>query len=322
PMIGAQLGDLSAAPQLIEGIVLQALAGPNGQAAGADAAAFASNLGAEIGRFLEERNRLVVSTNTDGGVWLEEALFDDPQAMIAALKPEVSAVPSAVRDLIDPTLLSEALSNPAALAESARLDVGAALLTGIGSPRSVADGLAVLGPLGDAWDGRATALMADALEGQGDVSDAYAMALRAMAAGESTGIAIADRLEADMAVAEILSQQQSAADTWPGAPDREAADQALIDAGDLGGIRSRAYGAALGNDVPRSYAEAYFWASLAAAGGDRGAATLRDRLDARFATGKGSDAWRAMTREVGSSAFQVWTQGGLAARIRADFGAE
>ncbi|MEM7509118.1 MAG: hypothetical protein AAF415_20550 [Pseudomonadota bacterium] len=324
PMLGAQIGDLGIAPEMVQGMILQGLSSPDQPAPNAETEAFAANVGAEIGRFLTEKNRLVITAEPEGSVWLDPDAFDDPQQVIALLQPQVSAVPAAIRRLIAPQALSAALTDPAGLEAAERLRIGEALLSGVGAPRSVSEGTAILTPLTDAWDGAASLLVADALADQDNGEGAYTMVLRAMAAGESGAISLADDLEAGMTLGEVLILQDQALTAWPGAASRVEADQTILESGDVGALRQRAYDAALGKGTPRDYRSAYFWATLASAAGDPGAATLRQRLDNRFARGGGADAqaWTALTDEVGSLAFQTWTDQGLAARIITRFGAQ
>ena len=148
------------------------------------------------------------------------------------------------------------------------------------------------------------------------------MALRAAAGGESGGMTAADRLEEELGADFVLGAQIEAAQSWPGAHARQAADQALIEAADIGAMRERAHAAALGRDGPRSYRDAYYWASLAAAAGDRSSAGLRERLDLRFAGAEGAarDAWKGVSQAAAANAIQTWTDGGLGARVAALYG--
>src|SRR5699024_9812206 len=98
----------------------------------------------------------------------------------------------------------------------ARLRIGEALVTGLGAPRAEAAGRALLAPLADAWDAKAALLTARADRATGDAASAYAMALRAMAGGESAAIGLADQLEADLPLAAALEAQKGVADGWPG----------------------------------------------------------------------------------------------------------
>ena len=120
----------------------------------------------------------------------------------------------------------------------------------------------------------------------------------------------------------VLSVQAEASADWPGSEARVAADQEILNGADVAAMRERAHAAALGRGVPRSYADAYFWASLAAAAGDRSSAGLRVRLDKRFAKAEGEDrdAWRGVALASAEAAITTWTEGGLGARIAALYG--
>jgi hypothetical protein len=74
--------------------------------------------------------------------------------------------------------------------------------------------------------------------------------------------------------------------------------------------------------MPRSYGQAYYWASLAAAAGDRSSAGLRERLDRRFADAEGTarDAWKGVAQSAAANAIQTWITGGLGARVSAQYG--
>lgn len=323
PMLQAQLGDLSAAPQMVEAVLMQGLTEGGTKTPGAAEQKFVKNVAAEIGRFITERNRIVLSSAPEGGVWLKEDLFNSPASTIEALQPQVSAAPLNSRALLSTAQLQAAISGQTAGMDPATaLKVGRALLTGIGAPRSVAHGQALLTPLAEQWNAAAALLLADALDQEGDTAAAYRMALRAAAGGESGALAAADRIEQKLPVETVLGIQAEAAAAWPGAAKRTADDQALVDAANIAGMRERAQDAALGRDTPRAYGTAYYWASLAAAAGDRGAASLRERLDRRFAglDGAGRDAWKGVSQQAANAAIGIWTEGGLGARVAAMYG--
>jgi hypothetical protein len=134
-----------------------------------------------------------------------------------------------------------------------------------------------------------------------------------MAGGEAAAIGLADELEAELALAEVLNAQAEAAAAWPGAGEAEAEAGRLLAEADIAGIRRRAQAAATGRGRPRDYAGAYFWASLAAAAGDRGAAALRERLDTRFA---GEPGWAETVAAQQARTLETWT-GGLAETLAA-----
>jgi hypothetical protein len=315
PMIAEQLGgDLSAIPQGVRVSVGEALTEGGTRTPTAEETAFVEELAAQVARFVENRDRIVITAEPEAGsVLLTGELMDSPAALIAALDPVVSAVPSAFRRMIAPAELAAALSGGADLDDEIRLRVGEALVTGVGAPRAVAAGRALLAPLAEEWDARAALLTARADREAGDLQAAYSMALRAMAGGESAAIGLADELEAELPLVVVLNAQADIGDGWPGTDEAVAEADRLVGEGDVAGIRERAQAAALGRDRPRDYAGAYFWASLAAAAGDRRAAALRERLDARFV---GQNGWAETVAAQQARALETWT-GGLAGTIAA-----
>lgn len=305
PMVAAQMGDVNAIPGMAQLMLGQVLAEPGGQAS-PEVAAFVEDLSGELTRFLAEKNRLVVTVQPDGGLRLDEETFQSPSQAIAVLKPEVSGTPAAYRSLISAEDLSAALAGGAGLDDAARLRVGEALLTGLGAPRSVRDGVALLQPLAQAWNADAAMLIARAMLESRNPRAGYLMVLRALAGDRSGAIGIADSMESAMDVAEVLAAQESASRAWPGNVEAAGQMDSLIAAGDLPGLRRMAYAASVGKGMPRSYARAYYLASLAAAGGDKGAANLRRRLDARFA-GDGADVWTEEAERAARVALETWT---------------
>lgn len=315
PMIGAQMGDLNAVPQMAGMMIAQSLGDPaSGGQPGPEVVAFSENVTAELTRFLADKDRIVVTAAPERGVWLGPDSFGSPADAIAQLQPVVSAVPMAQRAMIGPEELTAALSGGAGLDDDGRLRVGRALLTGIGAPRVPAEGAALLEPLAEGWNAEAAGLLADAALDAGEDQRAYAMALRAMAGGEAGAAAIADELETRLPLADVLVEQDTQGNAWPGASDLVAESNAAIAAGDLNAIRKLAYRAAAGQGMPRNVKAAYFWASLAAAGGDRGAGGLRDRMDARYGA-RDAAVWRPAAAEAAAQALEAWTTGGLGGRI-------
>lgn len=310
PMASATMGDLNAVPQMAQMQLGQMLGDPATGAVSPEAQAFVENLSSELARFLEEKNRLVVTVAPERSILLGPDAFDSPADAIALLKPEVSGVPVGYRRMIAPDQLAAALGGGSLDAES-RLKVGEALITGVGAPRALGAGIDLLTPLADQWNGEAAMLIAEALDHQGNTAGAYAMALRALAGGESAAISVADAAELDMSAADVLAAQDAAGNAWPGAGDAEKAIEGLIAEGDVAGMRRMANAAAIGRGMPRQYTAAYFLASLAAAGGDKGASAIRSQLDRRFA---GDADWQKAADDAANFALQTWT-GGLGATI-------
>jgi hypothetical protein len=237
PMLASQMGDLNAIPQMAQGMLGEMLSEGGARTPTPEEQAFVQNLSSELTRFLVEKNRIVVSVAPEQSVLLEPDAISSPGEAIAILKPNVSAVPVAYRRIVSPDELSAALGGGGGLDDAAKLRIGEALITGVGAPRSVTDGEALLAPLADAWNGEAAFLLAEAAAGSGDQAKAYNMALRALAAGETRAIAVADSAEAELAPADILAAQRATADAWPGGSDAEAALNAMVAEGDLAGIR-------------------------------------------------------------------------------------
>ncbi len=76
PMLSPQIGDLQAVPEMVTGVLMDAL--------------------------------------SEGGVWLNESLFESPGTVIAALNPMVPAAPLVSRSPIAPGELMAAISRQAA----------------------------------------------------------------------------------------------------------------------------------------------------------------------------------------------------------------
>jgi len=323
PMLTSQMGDMAAVPQMVQGLLMQAFSEGGSRTPGKAEVDFANNVTAELTRFIAEKNRIVLSAAPPDGAWLDEHVFESPTAVIAALEPKVSSAPLISRSLVSTAELQAAISGQTgSLDEQAALRIGGALLTGIGAPRSVVHGEALLTPLAEQWNPQAALLLADAMDASGDDPAAYRMALRAGAGGEPGALAAADRIEDKLTADAILGAQAEVSAAWPDAAARTTADQALLQNADIGAIRERAQNAALGRDGPRNYADAYYWASLAAAAGDRSSAGLRERLDRRFAGAEqaGRDAWHQVVQQAEAEAIRTWTEGGLGARVAAQFG--
>ncbi|GMG81338.1 hypothetical protein LNKW23_05510 [Paralimibaculum aggregatum] len=322
PMLGQQFGDLNQIPAMVGPMLGQMLAEP-GQAPGADAQAFIDNLSSELARFIENGDRLVLSIEPEGGLWLSDDIFDTPQSTLAALQPRLSGAPIGISRMLSPSELSAAMSGGGGLDEATRLKAGAALITGIGAPKAQADGIALLAPMANAWNAEAAKLVADALAASGQTAEAYDMALKAAAGGAAGATGAADALEARLGAAEVLAAQAGALESWPALAGWINAKEAAQSTGDIAELRRLAFAASAGRGMPRSYREAYYLAALAAAGGDSGAAALRDRIDTRFTdvTGTREAAWVEAGNAAASAALGAWT-GGIANQVMTRYGVQ
>ncbi len=320
PLLEGQFGDLTQLPQMMGPMLSPMLAGPDGSL-GAQEQAFVDNLTAELARFVENGDRIVLTMAPEGGVWLEEDVLATPNSTIAALQPEISAAPLAIRGVIAPDMLATAMAGGEGMDEAARIEAGQALITGVGAPRARAEGIALLAPLAEAWNAEAALLVAEAEAETGDAATAYAMALRAMAGGAAGAIGLADGIESRLSPAEVIAAQAEAMQAWPDLGALISVKEEAEGTGDIAALRRLAFLTASGQGMPRSYREAYYLASLAAAGGDEAAAALRDRLDARFTDAmEGRDAvWGEAADAAASAALTAWT-GGIAAQVMDRYG--
>jgi len=318
PLVGSQIGGIEAAPGIVRALLGQALAGESG-VPGPAAQAFIENAAVEIERFVRDGDRLVLGIAPEGGVWLEGDLLQTPGRAIEALAPRFSALPRATRAIVAPDALAAALAGGEGLEAAERLRIGRALMTGIGAPRAEAEGRALIAPLAEGWDPEAALLLAEARADSGEVEDAYAMTLRALAGAVPGATALAARVEPRLSVPALLRLQEEALAAWPGRAEWAAARDAAEAAGDMPRLIAMAADAAAGRVMPRSYTQAYYLAALGAAAGDRRAALIRDRIDARFRDARGAPvpAWAEARTAAAAAALDSWTRGGLAARVLA-----
>ncbi|MEM7210389.1 MAG: hypothetical protein AAF479_00635 [Pseudomonadota bacterium] len=311
PMVIGQIGDPAAVPPMIQAMLGQMLSEGGTRTPSEAETAFIANLASEAERFLAEKNRIVIAAAPESGLFLEPEAFASPAEAIASLQPRVSGTPLAFETMIDAGALTSALNGN--VDEAERLRVGRALVTGFGAPLAPREGQALLMPLADGWNGEAASALASSLE-ETEPAQAYEMVLRALAAGERGVAGLADRIEARMSLSDVLSAQDKALETWPGAEAYNDPATNARETGDVSAMRRLATNALVGQQMPRNYRAAYLWASLAAAAGDRGGAGLRNRMDARFA---GDPAWQAASAKVATEALQAWTSGGIAAAVAA-----
>ncbi|MEM9144726.1 MAG: hypothetical protein AAGC57_00910 [Pseudomonadota bacterium] len=315
PMLGAQFGDVNQIPAMVGPMLSQVLAAP-GQPLGPTEQALINNLSTELARFIENGDRLVLSMAPDGGSWISEETFETPQSAIAALEPRLSPAPLAIARMVPTDLLAAAMAGGEALDDVTRLQVGAALISGVGAPRALAEGKAMVAPLAEAWNADAATLMGEAMAAEGDMAGAYVMALRGLAGGGEGALGLADDLESALAPGTILASQGAVLEAWPELGAWGSVRAEAEQSGNVPAIRRLAFAAASGQGAPRSYSEAYYLASLAAAAGDSAAAGLRDRLDLRFTSDGVTDPdWVAVSGQAGSAALEAWIEGGVAAAV-------
>lgn len=271
-------------------------------------AALLSSLSASWAAFVQDPQALVVETRIDGDVYLDFDLFqEDPGEIFETLMPRVALAPASRSEILPVDLLSAALSGGADLSDAERLTVGTALLTGVGAPRNIAAGEALLSALAEADNGDAATALAEALEHLAP-ERAYRFALLAGKSGARGTAALLDRLERDLPFARVLALQTdvSGKDTHSG--------ETL---GDVSAMRAEALMRLSGLGRARSYEITALWAILAAASGDAEARALLSELDekVRLSGSEASEAWAAAEARASGLASQVWVDRDLPSQL-------
>ena len=303
---------VSAFRRTVENMILQSLSENGTISPTAYEHAFVESLSAGLLPLLTEGRPLVITSAPGGTSWLDSAAFENLKNFIAMLHPQVSNTPSETRLMVSSADIAAALAEDANPGDNTLMRLGRAFLTGLGAPRSLDQGADLLLPLARNWSGEAAAMLATAYESAGRDEEAYEMTLIALANSDRNLLAVADKLERRMPTARFLGAQDDVIEHWPGASSFQSELDALTEAGDAAAIRQLASFFAVGRDVPRSYRTAYLLATLAAAAGDIAAASLRDRLDERFAQ---DGTWQQTAGEAAEEAVQLWFDGGMSAAV-------
>ncbi|WP_206453770.1 hypothetical protein [Aurantimonas marina] len=211
---------------------------------------------------------------------------------ILALNPAVVAGASQTTALVDPATITLAPDGPI----EAVLPAAEALIEGRGVPQDIARGVTLLLPAAGSDNRAAIGLLARALAldpgvviAQEQLRGAYVAVLLARAdrlTGENVGI---DALRRRLSPDELAVAEDEALQRWRRTKIGESQRQIEIgafEAHDWPTIRRLAFAYYEGATMPRNLMRAYGWASIAAAGGDRLAAGLRDNLTAAVSEGR------------------------------------
>jgi hypothetical protein len=289
-------------PAALEQIIPQALSGFFAEMNGFEARDLSTEQEAFVNQavitakaFVENPSQIIVETAAPKTpVRLGEADLEDPKAIFSKLAPAIGTVPLAITAGISTNDLHQAIDG--LLSKERSLDVGRALLTGIGAPRNTTLGLRLLDPLADEGRPEATALLADALQSI-DPSNAYRLALHATANGQSGSLSLLNDLEDGLALNEMLELQ----DVMLGGGGPVASDFASI-----GDIRRAARGHLLGTTRIRSYRAAYYWASVGAAAGDVASVTIRDDLNTIMRLRGASAPWSEVQTSLENGVLRDW----------------
>jgi hypothetical protein len=310
PMLPPEMIDPNAIAQLIQAGLTEALneanPGPAGpRALPADQQEFVTSAVREVRRFVTKPGMIVIEAQPDHPIFINADAAEDFPGLFAQLKPRVSNRASSRVALIDTAKLRAAMNAPEMLSDDERRSIGLALITGVGAPKSAADGQALLAPMAEAGDGVAALAIAEALAID-DPAAAYRLALRAGMSQTVGATRLLDDLEKRLTTGEVL-QLQGEGLTPP-------SDDAFAS---LSAMRDHAVGHLSGLGSQRSYKRSMFWASLAAATGDATAARIiadiEDRM--RYRGKAAAAAWRAEADAAGRQALAAWLDKGLAAKF-------
>ncbi|MCD1645013.1 hypothetical protein [Aurantimonas coralicida] len=256
--------------------------------------AMAREWSASVQAFLAKPDRLSLRLQPAAPFDLARLTGDAPvgAAEIVALAPSVAAGPAPAIALLDPdTLVSGPDADLAAV-----LTTADALIAGRGVPQDIVRAVTILLPAVEKDNRAAIGLLARALALNPRVAipqDGLRGAYVALLLARADGIAIADdslaAVQGRLSPEEVAAAEDDAQLRWrrtPAGEARHAAEVAAFGQRDWAAIRRLAFGYYEGIETPRNGMRAYGWATIAAAGGDRIAASLRDDLVAAVNSGR------------------------------------
>lgn len=173
------------------------------------------------------------------------------------------------------------------------LQLGRAFATGVGAPLNRSQALRLLEPL-TATTPEAAYLSARILSADAP-AEAYALSLSAAQANWPGALALLDEIEDRLDYTTLIGAQENLT----------AATRADPPASALGmGLLASAYAGGIGEI--RSYPQAYYWATLAAAAGNAAAAMQRDDLNEFFRLRGDANAWRVATDRIEAQVLEDW----------------
>ncbi len=301
-------------PKILRQIVHQALSAElvdkHNQLRQAVQRKFLDELADQIEAFTTQPGEITIeATLPPEGVQIDPARFW-PNMLITTFGLTARSTPLARTRLIDNKLVNQ-LSTPDQVDAPTRLKLAQALLDGVGVPQAPSMVPELLEPLLDDSKHRpqAAALIAHSLQDT-NPQDAYPYALMA-GAGQATmaGLSL-DRIESMLTTGKVIKLQE--------AYKRPPLSEDLPAGNDPRALRDKSLAYFTGLGAPRSYTRAYYFALLAQAAGDVGAAGLLDDIKARFA-GRGEKvrkSWTKLRRKIEAQALEDWFERKLAERYQ------
>lgn len=282
--------------QIVAGAVAGALSDENGVDApqlSEDQQRFAAEAGALAASMANGARRIVLATNiTNGPFRLDEASAAAFQPLFDALAPVLNDHAPRLDTVIPVAVLQSALNSEEVPPNA--LELGRAMLTGIGTPRNLNSALQLLAKASRNGDAEAAFLIAGALA-EKDPGTAYGHALRAAANNVPGALAVLDLAERGTSYDRMIELQNEAG----GGPDPAVYGSVLA-------MRQTARGFLNGTGRYRSYRAAYYWASMAAAAGDASGAAIRDEIEELMRLRGDEAAWSKEITSLENGVLRDW----------------
>ena len=255
-----------------------------------DATPYAEDLADAIEGWLADPARLTAEIRAAAPIAFDTLGWSRPDMGLPLLNPVFSNAPPT------PKVAPIASGDPATPDDT--LAMGLALASGAGLPRNPARAEALLTPMADQPD---VAMALARLVAGRDPAAGYGHALTAAAGGADGALSLLDQIEAQLGTADLLLVQ-------PGSD--AVIDDATFASAET--LRAAALAREAGDGTPRSYAQGWMLASLAAAAGDGPSRALMDQIEARF----GSDPdWIAARDAAAERAAALWQDKALASAL-------
>lgn len=292
--------------QIVTGAVQSMMQDANGfedNALSARQTAFAEQAGQLAAGFDAGPRQIVLTTGVEPAPFrLNEDSLRDFRPFFDRLNPSLQTTAPALERTVPVAELSAILGAETPGEEAFAL--GRALITGVGAPRNLAEGLRLLVPAARAGNAEASLLIAEAAA-ETKPADAYSHALLATAAGLPGSLALLDRIERSLPYGDAIAAQNA---------QMAGPDAALYS--DLSAMRAAARGFLIGTDRPRSWRAAYYWASMAAAAGDATSAALRDEITETMRLRGDALAWAGEAESLENGVLRDWIGRDVPAQLR------
>lgn len=264
--------------------------------------AFVYDVREEVERFVREKDGMTISLEArNGSVGLGEYLVNDGKSFFSELQPRIGAINQISTEAPSRKLLEDHIAGKP-LSQADNFTLGRAFLTGQGVPKSQSRAANLLRPIALAGNAEAAALAARALE-VSNPAEAYKFGVLGTCNGSTETLPVVDRLEGSLGMEQALAIQAEIMADFP----RENPTSSVAAASDLAFMHLRGSGAC------RSYASAYFYASLCAAAGKVQCNSVLDELANRMHVDPSRSAiWSEIEEREAQLALEVWLYEGVA----------